>query len=132
MDNIFDSLLWRSLRRRTCPLKEDRESIRRSLCKPSAVNVTVYSWFSSLSFEKVEFSKTSYNIGRHITTITETLNTNTGIFITMSPGYAGRSNISDNLKNLFRSIAMTKPGCELISQVTFWFICFEMFTYSCW
>ncbi|XP_060805137.1 dynein beta chain, ciliary [Amyelois transitella] len=74
----------------------------------SVVSVQVKSVLDAIKTKKKKFDF----MGEYITLIPTV-----GMFITMNPGYAGRTELPENLKALFRPCAMVVPDFELICEI---------------
>ncbi|XP_038123892.1 cytoplasmic dynein 2 heavy chain 1 [Cyprinodon tularosa] len=77
----------------------------------SAVSMQIQAIQASLKHNK----KTCELLGKEVE-----LDPNSGVFITLNPagkGYGGRQKLPDNLKQLFRPVAMSRPDNELIAEV---------------
>ncbi|KAM6908918.1 dynein axonemal heavy chain 2 [Xenentodon cancila] len=74
----------------------------------SVVTQQIHSILSALSAGESQFHFEGQNIR---------LVPSCGIFITMNPGYAGHTELPDNLKSMFRPISMVVPDSTLIAEI---------------
>lgn len=74
----------------------------------SVIAVQVKTVLDAIKFKK----KTFLFMGEEIKLIPTV-----GMFITMNPGYAGRAELPENLKTLFRPCAMVVPDFALICEI---------------
>lgn len=71
----------------------------------------------SLQIQTIQIELQKNNTNFNLEGIELNLEKSIGIFVTMNPKYAGRSQLPENLKMLFRGFAMVTPDRYNIAQV---------------
>ena len=83
--------------------------------------VIVWLFFETQQLVDVRCRNTQLFIDRSKVTLGDcvvNINSQCALFVTLNPTYAGRAQLPDNLKALFRPIAMVKPDLEDIIAVS--------------
>ncbi|KAG5324862.1 DYH1 protein, partial [Pseudoatta argentina] len=101
----------------TGPAGTGKTETTKDLAKVFAIQCVVFNCSDQLNFQSM--GKFFKGLARFLFEEVElTLKQSCAIFITMNPGYAGRTELPDNLKVLFRPVAMMIPNYALIAEIS--------------